>query len=378
MNNFRNKFGLRLVLTGLMFGLLLFGSSTVALAQNFTVTNLVADQTGVAANTDANLVGPVGLARGIDGPWWVANKGTATSTLYDGSGIAPGLVVSLPPAPGSPTPAKATGTIFSLGVPGLNVSPGNPALFMFVTLEGTILGWNPNVNVFNAVVMLDRHGRASYTGVTTAPIGNTDHLYVVNALTESVDVFDVNLGNVSLHDDAFRDPLLPEGLVPFNVHNIGQDVVVTYHRRHEHDSDDPAGWVAIFDPRGRFLSRLQPGPWMDAPWGVALAPHDYGEFTHMFLVANHGSGKIAAFDPFTGDFKGFMLDPNGNVISIDGIWALEFGNGGIADFTASEANGGPATGPYNMCYFTAGPQMGQHGLFGNILPVDSEQDRTRE
>lgn len=378
MNKFRNGFGLRLVLPSLVFGLLLFGLSNGVRAQNFTVTNLVADQTGVAVNTDPNLVAPIGLARGIDGPWWVANKGTATSTLYDGIGIAPGLVVNLPPAPGTSTPAKATGTIFSLGVPGLNVSPGNPALFMFVTLEGTILGWNPNVNVFNAVVMLDRHGKASYTGVTTAPVGNTDHLYTVNGLTETVDVFDVSLEKVSLDDDAFHDPLLPEGLVPFNVHNIGQNIVLTYHRRHEHDLDDPRGWVAIFDPRGRFLSRLQPGQWMDDPWGVALAPHDYGEFTHMLLVANHGSGKVAAFDPFTGTFVGFMRDSSGNVISIDGIWALEFGNGGIADFTASEANGGPATGPYNMCYFTAAPQMGQHGLFGNILPVDSEQNRTRE
>jgi uncharacterized protein (TIGR03118 family) len=129
--------------------------------------------------------------------------------------------------------------------------------------------------------------------------------------------------------------------------------------------------VAIFDARGHFLSRLHSHSSLNAPWGVALAPQDYGEFSHFLLVANHGSGQIAAFDPFTGEFVGFMLDPNGNVISIDGLWALAFADGGIADFTT-------VMGPYNACYFTAGTQMGQHGLFGNLIPVDSEQTHDEE
>jgi hypothetical protein len=109
----------------------------------------------------------------------------------------------------------------------------------------------------------------------------------------------------------------------------------------------------------------------NAPWGETLAPHDYGEFSHMILVANHGSGQIAAFDPFTGRFAGFMLDPNQNVIRIDGLWALDFADGGIADFTT-------VMGPYNACYFTAGTQMEQHGLFGSLVPVDSDQTHDEE
>jgi uncharacterized protein (TIGR03118 family) len=149
------------------------------------------------------------------------------------------------------------------------------------------------------------------------------------------------------------------------VQNIGRDIVVTYHRDGGERSDGPQGWVAIFDASGHFLSRLHSHS-LNAPWGVALAPQDYGEFSHLLLVANHGSGQIAAFDPFTGEFVGFMLDSNGNVISIDGLWALGFADGGIADFI-------PVMGPYNACYFTAGTQMGQHGLFGNLVPVDSDQ-----
>jgi len=59
------------------------------------------------------------------------------------------------------------------------------------------------------------------------------------------------------------------------------------------------------------------------------------------------------FDPFTGQFVGVML------------WRSLLRDGGIADFTT-------VIGPYNGCYFTAGTQMGQHGLFGSLVPVDSD------
>jgi len=371
MKQFVGKVELRMALRGFFIGLLFLGLAVAASAQRYTVNNLTADVTGIAANTDPNLIGSVGLSRGIIGKWWVPNSGSATATLYDGSGVASFLVVNLPPVPGSSTPPRATGTVFSGGISGFNVSPWNPSLFMFVTLDGTILGWNPNANVFNAIVVVDHHGRASYTGMTIAEVGTSHYLYAVNALTAGIEIFDTNLQMVSLGDDAFQDPGLPNGLIPFNVQNIGKDVVVTYQRRQAYDSDGPQGWVAIFDARGHFLSRLQPGPWSIAPWGVTLAPHDYGEFSHMILVANHGSGQIAAFDPFTGRFAGFMLDTNQNVIRIDGLWALAFADGGIADFTT-------VMGPYNACYFTAGAQMGRHGLFGNIVPVDSDQTHDEE
>jgi len=102
-----------------------------------------------------------------------------------------------------------------------------------------------------------------------------------------------------------------------------------------------------------------------------MTPQDFGEFSHTILVANHGNGEIAAFNPFSGKFVGFMLDPNGGVISIDGLWALGFADGGIANFTT-------VMGPYNACYFTAGTQMGQHGLFGSLIPVSSDQTHDEE
>ncbi len=365
MRDFFERVGIGKCLQVLAFGILLFGSAATASAQQFTIANLSADVPGAAANTDPNLLGSIGLSRGITGKWWVVNSDSATATLYDGAGVASALIVNLPPAPGSSNPTRGTGTVFTGGITGFNVSPGNPALFMFVTLDGTILGWNPNVDLFNAIIVVDRHGKASYTGMTTAEVGAAHFLYALNAIGHKIEVFDTNFKELRLDDDAFQDPNLPEGLVPFNIQNIGRDVVVTYHRRHENDSDDPEGWVAVFSARGRFVSRLQPGSWLNAPWGVTLAPQDFGEFSHMILVANHGDGKIAAFDSFSGKFVGYMLDPNGVVISIDGLWALSFSDGGIANFTT-------VLGPYNACYFTAGTELG-HGLFGNLIPVAADQ-----
>jgi len=377
MKKLIEKLGVHASLSSLLIGVLFFGLTVAVSAQSFTVNNLTADVPGVAANTDPNLIGPVGLSRGIIGKWWVPNSGSATATLYDGGGVASALVVNLPPVPGGSTPTRATGTVFT-GAAGFNVTPGNPALFMFVTLDGTILGWSPNADLFNAVVLVNRNGKASYTAMTTAEIGASHYLYAVNALTARIEVFDTTLQSVVFKGDAFREPDLPDGLVPFNVQNIGRDIVVTYQRdggersngpRGER-SDGPQGWVAIFDASGHFLSRLNSNS-LNAPWGVALAPQDYGEFSHLLLVANHGSGQIAAFDPFTGEFVGFMLDSNGNVISIDGLWALGFADGGIADFAT-------VMGPYNACYFTAGTQMGQHGLFGSLVPADSDQTHDEE
>ncbi len=347
--------------------LLAVGLSGSAFAQNFTVTNLDSDASGGAVNVDPQLIAPIGLARGILGPWWVSDSGSALSTLYGGDGGKRGLVVNLPSPPGSSSPSRPTGISFSGSATEFNSSPGNPSSFLFVTLEGTILGW-PGADVFNAAILVDTHGDASYTGMTVAEVGGKHVIYAVDARRGRLEAYDGNLNRVALDDGAFEDEQLPDGLIPFNVQQLGSDLVVTYRRASDERGEGRRGWVAIFDVHGRFLARLGEGKGLDAPWGVALAPHDFGEFSHLLLVANHGSGEISAFDPFTGRFAGKMLDPTGALIHIDGLWAISFGDGGISDFPI-----GPNTGPYNACYFTAAPQGGAHGLFGNLLPVTTQQ-----
>ena len=73
--------------------------------------------------------------------------------------------------------------------------------------------------------------------------------------------------------------------------------------------------------------RLEHGDWFNAPWGLTLAPTDFGAFSHKVIVGQFGSGEILAFDAITGRFEGKFKDQNDTVISINGLWALAFGDG---------------------------------------------------
>src|SRR5262245_35513013 len=70
---------------------------------------------------DPNLVNPWGVAFSSTGPFWVANQGTATSTLYNSEGAPQSLVVSIPSAAGP------TGTVFN-STSGFNLANGTPGL----------------------------------------------------------------------------------------------------------------------------------------------------------------------------------------------------------------------------------------------------------
>jgi hypothetical protein len=102
----------------------------------------------------------------------------------------------------------------------------------------------------------------------------------------------------------------------------------------------------------RLVSR---GP-LDSPWGLALAPSSFGALSGDLLVGNFKSGFIDVFDPTTGTSLGTLNDPAGKPVHIDGLWALQVGNGG---------SGGDA----NTVYFTAGLDNETHGLFGSLTPV---------
>ena len=96
---------------------------------------------------------------------------------------------------------------------------------------------------------------------------------------------------------------------------------------------------------------------MNSPWGVVWTPRDFGEYGNSILVGNFGSGKIAAFNGFTGKFIALLKNPDNTDMIIDGLWMIAFGN---------NANAGPST----TLFFTAGIQAESHGHFGTITPVD--------
>jgi uncharacterized protein (TIGR03118 family) len=177
-------------------------------------------------------------------------------------------------------------------------------------------------------------------------------------------------------ENPFMDEQLPAHYVPFNVQAIGNDVVVTYVLHQEgaqFETDGPGiGAVDIYSSSGRLLQRLEHGVWLNAPWGVALAPLDFGRFSHDLLIGQfagggdtQSSGFIAAYDLATGKFDGLLLDASGKPLAINGVWALSPGN-------VRPNNSDTAATPAAQIYFTAGPNHGSGGLFGYLTAVPTD------
>ncbi|MGI8770560.1 MAG: TIGR03118 family protein [Acidobacteriaceae bacterium] len=332
-------------------------------AQHYTQKILVADHSGVAGNTDANLVNPWGLSRSSGSPWWVSDNGTGVSTLYDGTGKAAPLIVTIPPANSSSKTGTPTGTVFNGGT-GFALASGKPALFLFVTEDGTVSGWNPGVNPTHAVIKVNENGKSVFKGATIANVGLSSFLYVADFRQGHLQVFDSSFHHVSAMEALFKDDRLPSGYAPFNVQNIGGDVYVTFAVQDsaKHDEVDGAGlgYVDVFTPTGTLLRRFDHGSWLNAPWGLALASGDFGVFSHDLLVGQFGSGTIQVYDPLTGHLLGHLSDASNRTIQHDGLWALSFG---------SDGGSGPAT----TLYFSAGTNHEQDGLFGAITAIDNAQ-----
>jgi uncharacterized protein (TIGR03118 family) len=373
----------------------------VCFAQHYTQTNLVSSEPGVAPVTDPQLINPWGLSRGSGTPWWVSDSLTGVSTLYDGAGTKQSLIVTIPTADPKARPTGTpTGTIFNGSQTDFLLAPGKPATFLFSTIDGTIAGWNPGVAgdpgtappSTHAVTVVKTLDGSSYTGLTSASIDGKLYLYAANFAKGRVDVYDSAFHRVTFstkhagrdsfgddrrsHDDAFDDARLPHGYVPFNVQAIGDDIVVTYALHDEgtpFETDGPGlGFVDIFSSNGALLRRLEHGSWLNAPWGVALAPLDFGRFSHQLLVGQfagggdtQSSGFIAAYDLATGQFTGLLEDASGKPLAINGLWALSPGN-------VRPTNSDPAGGPGAQLYFTAGPNHQLQGLFGYLTPVPTE------
>lgn len=331
-------------------------------------TNLVSDLPGVANVTDPNLVNPWGIVHGPTTPFWISDNGMGVSTLYNGAGapfpLGSPLIVTIPPPHDSPagTIATPTGVVFN-GTSGFVVSNGTvsgAALFIFATEDGTISGWNRNVDLTHAIREVDNSPGAVYKGLAMGSNSAGSFLYATNFRAGTVDVFDSQFHQVSL-SGSFTDPNLPPGYAPFGIANINGDLYVTYALQNAAKHDDVAGpahgFVDIYDTNGNLIRRLVTRGRLNSPWGLAMAPANFGRFSGDLLVGNFGDGRINAVDPSTGDFLGQLRDANNSPITIDGLWGLAFGN---------DANAGPKS----TLFFTAGLNDEADGLFGSLVSVN--------
>jgi uncharacterized protein (TIGR03118 family) len=333
-----------LVLTAISF------TSLFARADTYSVTNLQSDIPGLAAHVDPNLVNPWGMAvPSATGPIWVSDNGTGVSTLYNqADGTARPLIVTIPTSARNKDGGNPTGVVFN-STGSFNVTlngTSRPARFIFVSEDGSISGWNPDLDGTHAIIAVDNgtnlgSKRAIYKGATLGVANGDNFLYVTNFHTGRVETYDGNFHQVN--PGGFVDGTLPAGYAPFGIRNFNDEIFVTYALQDAKGEDDVAGpgngFVNVFDTSGNFLRRLVSNGNLNAPWGLALVE---GEL----WIGNFGDGTINNYDPTTGAFIETISHADLTPVQIDGLWDLLPLGAGV--------------------YFTAGIADEEHGLFGLI------------
>jgi uncharacterized protein (TIGR03118 family) len=325
--------------------------------QHNLVSNGAANLT--ADHVDSNLQNAWGITFAPGSPYWVANNGTSTSTIYNGSGVAASLIVAV-------TGMDPTGIVWN-GSGSFNIAASTPARFIWVTESGTIDAWAGGTS---STVMQTVDG-AVFKGVALSGNGSALQLYATDFANGQIDVFDGSFAPVTLTGNAFKDPALPGGsdtsfatllfgagtFNPFGIQAIGGNIYVTYAKTQPGSTDEAhgpgTGVVDVFDPSGNFLHRIGTRGVLNAPWGMALAPAGFGEFSGALLVGNFGDGRINAFDAVHGGFLGTLRGADHQPIVIEGLWGIGFGNGAQGQ-------------PVNTLFFSAGPNDEADGLYGRI------------
>ncbi len=326
----------------------------------YAVTDLMSDGVVPAAHVDADLVNPWGLVFNPEGPAWMVDNHSGVVTIDKGDGVKLPLVVTIP-SPSGATSAP-TGIVFN-GSTDFAVSEGDksgPSRFLFATEDGTIAAWAPDVDPTNAIIRVDKSASgAVFKGLALAGNGSGHFLYATDFHNGRIDVFDAGFNDAIL-PGAFTDSRVPAGYAPFGIANIGGDLYVTFAKQDKDKMDDVAGegfgFVDEFDANGNLVRRVATRGQLDAPWGIALAPGNFGRFSNDLLVGNFGDGRINAYDLSSGEFRGQLRGSDSKPLVIQGLWGRAFGNGVLDQ-------------PTGTLFFTAGPDDESHGIYGRIDPM---------
>jgi uncharacterized protein (TIGR03118 family) len=327
--------------------------ATPVTAAGYKITPLVSDQPGVAPVTDPDLVNPWGAAQASDGlPIWVSDNGSGESTFYNRTtGVKQAPVVAIPH--GLPTGIVApVGVTFTVS----NGTKSGAAAFIFDSISGVISGWAPSVDQNDALIAVDNGpSGAVYTGLALDTANK--HLLAANFAQGVVEIYNTSFSKIG----QFKDDDAPKSFGPFNVAVLNGKIYVAYAKRQHsgaarlngHALTVPGagkGFVDVFNLDGTFDKRLISGNPLNSPWGMAIAPSNFGTLSGKLLVGNFPTGGINAFDKDTGALIGAVANKKGKALNIDGLWALD---------------AGPGT---STVQFTAGPVFETHGLIGNIKP----------
>ncbi|MFN2560688.1 MAG: TIGR03118 family protein [Jatrophihabitans sp.] len=112
------------------------------------------------------------------------------------------------------------------------------------------------------------------------------------------------------------------------------------------------GFVDVYMTSGAWVGRFATHGVLDSPWGMTIAPANFGQFSGDLLIGNFGDGRIHAFDPATGEVLGLLRGNSGRPLQIDGLWGLMVGDA--------------VSGGADAVWFSAGPDRESHGLVGVV------------
>jgi uncharacterized protein (TIGR03118 family) len=269
------------------------------------------------------------------------------------------------------------------------------ARFVFVTDSGKVSGWTDRATN-GATVRIDGAAAQAYDGsqdgsaffgvaikptswdaMWLADFGADPKIVTLNATWEKVPT----MGFANPFGTGAAGAVKPGDPVPFNIQVLNdgtRDRVFVAYALSQEDPENPGKFYAAeedaldaaaesasgnkpgkgklveFDTSGNRVRIFDDAMRLNAPWGLAIAPANFGALSGKLLVGNFGgAGRICAFDLVTGAYVDDLKDSKGQSVKIAGLWGLQFGNGA-------------SLGDTNALYFAAGPDDEKDGLFGSL------------
>jgi len=295
----------------------------------FTMEKLVSNVPEFARNLDPNLWNPWGIIVVNDIIWVTnTNSGFITSYTLTGKPLYPIINVFGPIG----NIAQPTGIAYNVNIDAFKVVQGpikGSSSFLIVTRDGTINGYNAQVDPNNSIMLVDNSARNSvYTGVAVANLisdlcRNTflnNYLYAADFYNKRIDVYDGRLNRINnflFIDEHAADPI-PQDFAPNNVTLINDSVYVCYAKQNpdnnQYEQVGPGnGYISIFTYEGKFVRRFASRGPLNVPWGITLAPSVFGYPAGSVMVANFGSGMINIFTT-DGQYLGNLRNECGNEI----------------------------------------------------------------
>jgi uncharacterized protein (TIGR03118 family) len=345
------------------------GHIWVSNAGNFSTSTFVGDVNGSPLKQDGLKIVYFEM------PLYAYEDGlpNVTGQVYNAASDLPGQAVEFPVS--GPASNLSSGTAVPIGP-----SSGS-AKFVFVTTEGTVHAWRSGTaeSMDRAVIVKDYSDRGrdqnhdlkyrpAFTGVAMSTLPKTgNRLYLTDFQNSTVRVLDNQWNDITPSVPFVRPSALPENYSPYNIQLLGERLYVAYAEldptAEEPATDVPgpgAGHMVAYDLDGHIVQEFADAGRLNSPWGMAIAPANFGPLSGALLVANFGDGTIAGFDLKTGAFRDFIQDTAGKPVMIDKIWGLSFGNGvGLGDS--------------DSLYFTAGPNLEEDGIFGRLRHAGAPQ-----